>query len=74
MAYEFETENTATFKFTKSTMTQSTLTLAGINSSVSSAQTIVNGIQRMLWITDQVGSYEPTDGTRTVKQDVIDNS
>ncbi len=73
MSYVFDNVKAATFKFTKGAATARNLTFNGINSSITSAQTVVNGIQRMLWITDQVNDYEPTEGVRTVKQNVNNN-
>lgn len=70
MAYVFETESAATLKFTKSENTERTMTLQGINATLPSADSIVAGIQTLLWITDQAADYEPTDGVRTVKQNV----
>lgn len=71
MAYTFATQRTATFKFAKSEDTERALSFNNVNATLTSAQTIINGAQRLFWITDQVSDYEPTDATRTVKQDVV---
>lgn len=76
MAYVFDTQDAASFQFKKNPVTGTLRNLSwnGINPQVQDAQVIVNGLQRMLWITNQVLEYDPEDGTRTVKQNVINDA
>lgn len=72
MAYVFEKEKVATFKFVGDTK-EATLSLNGINGE-NTAPIIVQGIQGLLYIGNLITRYEPTDGVRTVKEDVNDDS
>lgn len=72
MAYEFSREKIASFKFQGNTSVQA-LNLSRINGTNNDAATVVTGIQGLLYIGDLTSSFDPTDGVRTVKDDVINN-
>lgn len=72
MAYSFSTQKVASFKF-EASENSSALTINGIDGTQASADTIIGGIQGLLWIGNLHENYEPTDGVRTVKQNVNDN-
>lgn len=72
MAYQFEKETAASFKFGGTQGSIGKLTLNGINAN-EDAQTVITGIQGLLYIVNRVNSYNPLDGIRTVKEDVIDD-
>lgn len=67
MAYTFTRENAATFKVTGGT---GKLTLKGINSLVESADTIVAGVQGLMYIADRADDYNWGNGIRVVNEDV----
>lgn len=67
MAYTFTKENAATFKVTGA---NDKLTLKGINSLVESADTIVAGVQGLLYIADRADDYHWGNGIRVVNEDV----
>lgn len=69
MAYTFEKEASAKFKFNG----ENKLTLNGISGTQQSADTIVAGVQGLLYIGNLIDSYNPTDGIRTVNEDVNDD-
>lgn len=71
MAYEFENQESATFKFDDGN--GNTLTVKNVSGKVTSADTIVRGVQCLLWIGGLENEYNPEDAVRTVKQDVISN-
>lgn len=72
MAYTFTKENAATFKITggSSSGLEEKLTLKGINSLVESADTIVAGVQGLLYIADRASDYNWGHGIRVVNEDV----
>lgn len=72
MAYTFTKENAATFKVTGGSGSglEEKLTLKGINSLVESADTIVAGVQGLLYIADRANDYNWGHGIRTVNEDV----
>lgn len=71
MAYIFETQDVATLRF-DSGNPATTLSISNISGTVSSAQTIINGVNALLYIGDLQENYDPEDAIRTVKQNVID--
>lgn len=68
MAYKFQRNEYASFKFPKNTDDES-LTLKGISASAS-ADSIVAGIQGLLNIVNKENDWEAIDGVRTVEEDV----
>ena len=72
MAYTFTKENAASFKITggSSSGLENTLTLKGVNSLVESADTIVAGINGLLFIANRVDDYNWGHGIRVVNEDV----
>lgn len=68
MAYVFENEEAATLKFNQP---NNTLTLNNISGTVTSAQTIINGVQALLHIGGIENRYNALDAVRSVKQNVI---
>jgi len=71
MAYVFEKETAATFKIPASGATDSkALNLKGINANVSSADSIVSGIQGLLYIANKQAGYNYASGVRVVNEDV----
>lgn len=71
MAYIFETQEVATLKF-DSGNPASTLSISNISGTVASAQTVINGVNALLYIGNLQESYDPEDAIRTVKQNVVD--
>lgn len=71
MAYVFETQGVATLKF-DSGNPATTMTVSNISGTVSSAQTIINGVNALLYIGNIQENYDAEDAVRTVKQNVID--
>lgn len=71
MAYVFETQQVATLKF-DSGNPDTTMTISNISGTVSSAQTIINGVNALLYIGNIQDNYDAEDAIRTVKQNVID--
>lgn len=74
MSYVFVNGETSTLQFKKTSTTARTLTLPGINSTITSAQTIINGVNRLFYIADQEDDYDAEDAVRTVKQYVTTDS
>lgn len=72
MAYTFSKETAASFKITggSSSGLENTLTLKGVNSLVESADTIVAGINGLLFIANRVDDYNWGHGVRVVNEDV----
>ena len=71
MAYVFETQQVASLKF-DSDNPATTMTISNISGTIASAQTIVNGVNALLYIGNLQENYDPEDAIRTVKQNVID--
>lgn len=72
MAYVFDKQESASFKFQGKTAAaiNGALTLNGISGSQQNAATVITGIQGLLYIGNLIGKYDPLDGIRTVKEDV----
>lgn len=70
MAYTFVTAPTANFKFTKEGSTD-TISLNGINPTLSDANIIAEGVSSLIAISGIEGVYH--GAVRTVKQNVNDN-
>lgn len=68
MAYIFESEEAATLKFDDG---NKSLTINNISGTVTSAQTIINGVRALLHIGGIENRYDPEDAVRSVKQNVI---
>lgn len=68
MAYTFQNQKVASFKLNSDVI--SPITLNGVNGSESNANTIVNGVEGLLWIASLNEDYDYTEGVRTVKQSV----
>ena len=71
MGYKFETQPVASLKFQGNTSDNGALNIAGINGSLESADSIISGIQGLLFIGDLVEAYDAEDAVRTVKQNVV---
>lgn len=75
MAYIFNRETASTFKIPASGATDGkALTLKGVNAQTSSADSIVAGIQGLLYIANKHENYDYSDGIRVVNEDVDDNA
>lgn len=72
MSYQFSATKVAKFKFKNDADADLNLSLAGINGQETSADTIINGINGLLWIVGKEEDFEATDGIRTVDEHVID--
>lgn len=71
MAYIFDKETAATFKIPATGATDSkALNLKGVNANVASADSIVSGIQGLLYIANKQASYNYASGVRVVNEDV----
>ena len=70
MAYQFQNQTVAKFNL-GGDLDQNTISLNGVNGSLSSADTVVNGVKGLLWICGEEDGYTYTSGVRTVKQNVI---
>lgn len=70
MAYQFSKDKTSKFKFRPQRTSDDTFTLDGINATVTSAQTICNGISSLM----AIGGNDPTyiSATRTSTETVDD--
>lgn len=68
MAYTFVKENVGSFKFNGAT-DQSTLNLTGINATLD-ADTVIYGINGLLYIAGRQNDFDALTGIRTVKEDV----
>lgn len=70
MAYVFEKDKTAKFKFRPKQLSSDTLTLNGINASLPSASTICDGISSLM----AIGGNAPVflQATRTTNETVDD--
>lgn len=68
MAYTFEKDKTAKFKFRPKQASSDTLTLNGINATLTSADTICDGISSLM----AIGGNEPVflQATRTTNETV----
>ncbi len=69
--YVFETQEVATLKF-EGISAATTMNISNISGTVTSAQTIINGVKALLYIGDLQDRYDPEEAVRTVKQNVID--
>lgn len=69
MAYTFQNQTVAKFSL-GGDLDANQISLNGVNGSISSADTIVNGVKGLLWICGEEDSYTYTSGVRTVKQNV----
>lgn len=72
MSYTFETEKTAKFSFYTNQHSSDKTTLAGINPTLSSADSICAGVDSLMAIGGNTPYYDGK-GTRTVTQIVYDN-
>lgn len=72
MAYVFETQQVSSLKF-QGANSASNLNISNISGTLTSAQTVINGVMALLYIGGLDQDYEPTDAVRTVKQNVDDN-
>lgn len=71
MAYTFSKETAATFKMPSGAAVDAkSLNLKGINANIESADTIVTGIQGLMYITNKQNSYNWGHGVRVVNEDV----
>lgn len=70
MAYIFNKETAATFKIPADGAGGKALNLSGINSQVASADSIVSGIQGLMYIANRQTSYNYASGVRVVNEDV----
>lgn len=70
MGYVFNKETAAQFKVTGP---DKTLTLKGINSQVASADTIVSGLQGLMYLANKQDEYQWSTGIRVVNEDVDNN-
>jgi len=67
MAYTFNTQDSATFKVPP-TEDSSTLSLSGINATLTSADTICDGVASLMSVASLTGAFDLAQ--RTVKEDV----
>lgn len=67
MAYEFNTQNQATFRVPPREAS-STLSISGINATITSADTICDGVASLMSVASLTGSFDLAQ--RTVKEDV----
>lgn len=72
MAYQFETKPTGSFQYAAANNTKA-LTISQINARSDNAGTIVKGMEGLFWIADQNSEWTADDGTRTVKQVVVND-
>lgn len=71
MAYVFNRETASTFKIPAgSTDSGKSLSLKGINSQTTSADSIVAGIQGLFYIANSQNKYDYEEGIRVVNEDV----
>lgn len=70
MAYVFNKETAAQFKVTGP---EKTVTLKGINSQVTSADTIVSGLKGLMYLANTQDDYHWSTGIRVVNEDVDNN-
>lgn len=68
MGYEFSKKKTATFKFYTNRDASATTTFAGINATLTSAETICNGVNSLMAIGGNNPEYE--DAIRTAQETV----
>lgn len=68
MAYSFNTQKVASFKFDGTLQTP--LNVPSINGQEADANVIISGIKGMLWIAGAEDDYDPERAVRTVKQNV----
>lgn len=71
MAYVFEQQPAATFKFEGKTAgaINGAMTMNGISPSAT-APNVITGIRGILYIANLINKYDPLDGLRTVKENV----
>lgn len=68
MAYQFEKEASSTFKFTG---LDAKLNITGVNSTLT-ADSVVSGLQGLLYIAGALDKYDVLDGVRVVNEDVTE--
>ena len=71
MSYVFNTQDSATFKVPTSENNKST-SLPGVNATITSADTICDGVASLMSIASLKGEFELAE--RTVKESVDENS
>lgn len=72
MAYAFQKDKISKFQF-KPNANESTMTIDGINSSVTSATTICDGVTSLMAIGSNQPYYDDGQSKRTVNEYVINN-
>ena len=73
MALAFENQAAASFKF-NGVYSDSALTISQISGRMDNADNFLKGIKGLLYIGNKHENYSDIDGTRTVKQNVINVS
>lgn len=68
MAYVFERNEVATFKFQDNQ--HGNLTLKNISGTETDANIIINGIRGLLWLVGEENTYDPRLGFRTITEEV----
>ncbi len=72
MAYQFEKSSVASVKITDWRLTDdNTLTLQGINGAMSSADSLVAGVQQLLSIVGMQNQFTPENMVRVVTERVV---
>lgn len=76
MGYTFSREAASTFKITTAATSglQKNLTLKGVNAQTTNADTIVAGVQGLMYIADRANDFNYADGVRVVNEDVDDDT
>ena len=72
MAYQFETSGIASVKIFHWRGTANTLNISGINGSLSSADSLVAGVQQFFSIAGLQNEVVPTRMARVVTENVVD--
>lgn len=72
MAYQFQKSDVASVKISHWRGTANTLNISGINGSLSSADSLVAGVQQFLSISGLQNELVPTRMSRVVTESVVD--
>lgn len=72
MAYQFQTKPTASFQYS-AIENDRALTISQINGRETNAQNMITGLAGLFWIVNEHTEWEAENGTRTLKQIVVDD-
>lgn len=72
MAYEFQNKPTASFQYA-ATENDRALTISQISGTLNNADTMIQGLNGLFWIINEDEAWDAENGTRTLKQTVVES-